>query len=142
VGSGPFGVIFAYEAAKRGKRVLVIEKRPHIAGNMYTHTEHGITVHDFDAHIFHTDSKKIWDYINQFAEFNNYQNQVIANYKGELYNSPFNMNTFYEMWGTKTPTEAKAKIEAQKAVALAELGNREPRNLEEQAISLIGTDIY
>ena len=142
VGAGPFGSIFAYEAAKRGKRSLIIEKRPHIAGNMYTHTEHGITVHDFGAHIFHTDNKEVWDYIRQFAEFNGYQNQVVANYKGTLYNLPFNMNTFYEMWGTKTPAEAKAKIEEQKNAALADLGDREPRNLEEQAISLIGTDIY
>ena len=109
---------------------------------MYTHTEHGITVHDFGAHIFHTDNKEVWDYIRQFAEFNGYQNQVVANYKGTLYNLPFNMNTFYEMWGTKTPAEAKAKIEEQKAAALTDLGDREPRNLEEQAISLIGTDIY
>lgn len=142
VGAGPYGMIFAHEAAKRGKRSLVIEKRSHIAGNMYTHTENGITVHDFGAHIFHTDNKEVWDYIRQFAPFNGYQNQVIANYEGKLYNLPFNMNTFYQMWGTKTPDEAKAKIEEQKQAALAELGDREPRNLEEQAISLIGTDIY
>ncbi|MDR3190191.1 MAG: UDP-galactopyranose mutase [Lactobacillaceae bacterium] len=142
VGAGPFGSIFAYEAAKRGKRSLIIEKRSHIAGNMYTHTENGITVHDFGAHIFHTDNKEVWDYIRQFAEFNGYQNQVVANYKGDLYNLPFNMNTFYEMWGTKTPDEAKAKIEAQKEAALGGLNGHAPRNLEEQAISLIGTDIY
>lgn len=142
VGAGPYGMIFAYEAAKRGKRSLVIEKRSHIGGNMYTHTEHGITVHDYGAHIFHTDNKEVWDYIRQFAEFNGYQNQVVANYKGNLFNLPFNMNTFYEMWGTKTPDEAKAKIEEQKEAALKDLGDSEPRNLEEQAISLIGTDIY
>lgn len=142
IGAGPFGMIFAYEAAKRGKRSLIVEKRAHIGGNMYTHTEHGITVHDFGAHIFHTDNKEVWDYIRQFAEFNGYQNQVVANYKGDLYNLPFNMNTFYEMWGTKTPDEAKAKIEEQKKAALADLGDKAPRNLEEQAISLIGTDIY
>ncbi|MFL2051975.1 UDP-galactopyranose mutase [Leuconostoc mesenteroides] len=142
VGSGLFGSIFAYEAAKRGKKSLVIEKRPHIAGNTYTHTENGITVHDYGAHIFHTDNKKVWDYIRQFSEFNSFQNQVIANYKGTLFNLPFNMNTFYEMWGTKTPVEAKAKIEEQKEKALSSIGDREPRNLEEQAISLVGTDIY
>lgn len=142
VGAGPFGMVFAYEAAKRGKRSLIIEKRPHIAGNTYTHTEHGITVHDFGAHIFHTDNKEVWDYVRQFATFNGFQNQVIANYKGSLYNLPFNMNTFYEMWGTKTPQEAKDKIEEQKQAALKDLGDRQPRNLEEQAISLIGTDIY
>ncbi|WP_349583368.1 UDP-galactopyranose mutase [Leuconostoc citreum] len=142
VGAGPFGMIFAYEAAKRGKKSLVIEKRPYIAGNMHTHTEHGITVHDFGAHIFHTDNKEVWDYIRRFASFNGYQNQVLANYKGTLYNLPFNMNTFYQMWGTKTPDEVKAKIEAQKQVALKDLGDKQPSNLEEQAISLIGTDIY
>ncbi|MGX7042344.1 UDP-galactopyranose mutase [Leuconostoc holzapfelii] len=142
VGAGPFGMIFAYEAAKRGKKSLIVEKRPYIAGNMHTHTEHGITVHDFGAHIFHTDNKEVWDYIRQFAEFNGYQNQVVANYNGTLYNLPFNMNTFYQMWGTKTPAEAQAKIDEQKALALADLGDRQPRNLEEQAISLIGTDIY
>lgn len=142
VGAGPFGMIFAYEAAKRGKKSLIVEKRPYIGGNMHTHTEHGITVHDFGAHIFHTDNKEVWDYIRQFAAFNGYQNQVVANYKGTLYNLPFNMNTFYQMWGTKTPDEAHAKIEGQKNAALKDLGDRQPRNLEEQAISLIGTDIY
>lgn len=142
VGAGPYGAIFAHEAAKLGKRVLVIEKRDHVGGNMHTHVEHGVTVHDYGAHIFHTDNTEIWQYIQQFAEFNGFQNQVIANYKGELYNLPFNMNTFYEMWGTKTPAEAQAKIDAQKQEALGQLGNRTPRNLEEQAISLIGTDIY
>lgn len=142
VGAGPFGMIFAYEAAKWGKKSLIVEKRPYIGGNMHTHTEHGITVHDFGAHIFHTDNKEVWDYIRQFASFNGYQNQVVANYKGTLYNLPFNMNTFYQMWGTKTPDEAHAKIEEQKNAALKDLGDRQPRNLEEQAISLIGTDIY
>ncbi|MDR2660792.1 MAG: UDP-galactopyranose mutase [Lactobacillaceae bacterium] len=142
VGAGPYGTIFAYEAAKRGKRSLIIEKRPYIGGNMHTHTEHGITVHDFGAHIFHTDNTEVWNYIRQFAKFNGYQNQVVANYKGTLYNLPFNMNTFYEMWGTKTPDEAKAEIDRQKKAALSQLGDSEPRNLEEQAISLIGTDIY
>jgi len=135
-------MIFAYEAAKRGKKSLIVEKRPDIGGNMHTHTEHGITVHDFGAHIFHTDNKEVWDYIRQFADFNGFQNQVVANYKGTLYNLPFNMNTFYQMWGTKTPDEAHAKIEEQKNAALKDLGDRQPRNLEEQAISLIGTDIY
>ncbi len=139
VGAGLFGSIFAYEAAKFGKRSLIVEKRPHIGGNMYTHTENGITVHDYGAHIFHTDNKEVWNFVNKFADFNNYQNQVIANYQGELYNLPFNMNTFYEMWGVKTPAEAKAKIEEQKKEAGI---SGQPRNLEEQAISLIGTDIY
>lgn len=142
VGAGPFGMIFAHEAAKRGKKSLIVEKRPYIAGNTHTHVEHGITVHDFGAHIFHTDNKEVWDYIRQFANFNGYQNQVVANYKGTLYNLPFNMNTFYQMWGTKTPDEAQAKIDEQKKLALKDLGDRQPRNLEEQAISLIGTDIY
>ena len=139
VGAGPYGSVFAYEAAKRGKKSLIIERRAHIGGNMYTHKERGINVHDYGAHIFHTDNKMVWDYINQFTEFNNYINQVVANYKGELYNLPFNMNTFYQMWGVKTPEEAVAKIEEQKSKAGIS-GN--PKNLEEQAISLIGTDIY
>lgn len=139
VGAGPFGAIFAHEAAKRGKRSLIIERRSHIGGNMYTHQEHGINVHDYGAHIFHTDNKKVWEYVNQLTEFNGYINQVIANYKGELYNLPFNMNTFYQMWGVKTPEEAQAKIAAQREAAGI---SGEPQNLEEQAISLIGTDIY
>ncbi|MDT2886060.1 UDP-galactopyranose mutase [Lactococcus lactis] len=139
VGAGPYGSIFAYEAAKRGKRSLIIEKRLNIGGNMYTHKEHGINVHDFGAHIFHTDNKEVWDYINQFTEFNGYINQVIANYKGELYNLPFNMNTFYQMWGVKTPEEAYQKISEQRENAGI---SGTPQNLEEQAISLIGTDIY
>ena len=139
VGVGPYGSVFAYEAAKRGKKSLIIERRAHIGGNMYTHKERGINVHDYGAHIFHTDNKMVWDYINQFTEFNNYINQVVANYKGELYNLPFNMNTFYQMWGVKTPEEAAAKIEEQKSKAGI---SANPKNLEEQAISLIGTDIY
>lgn len=139
VGAGPYGSIFAHEASKRGKRSLIIERRKTLGGNMATHKEHGINIHDFGAHIFHTDNKNVWDYVNQFTEFNGYINQVVANYKGELYNLPFNMNTFYQMWGVRTPEEAAAKIEEQKKAA--GLTGR-PRNLEEQAISLIGTDIY
>ncbi|URZ87633.1 UDP-galactopyranose mutase [Floricoccus penangensis] len=139
VGAGPYGSIFAHEAAKHGKRSLIIEKRSHVGGNMYTHKEHGINVHDFGAHIFHTDNKEVWDYVNQFTEFNGYINQVVANYEGELYNLPFNMNTFYQMWGVKTPAEAAAKIEEQRQAAGITAA---PKNLEEQAISLIGTDIY
>ncbi|KAA8719130.1 UDP-galactopyranose mutase [Lactococcus garvieae subsp. garvieae] len=139
VGTGPYGSIFAHEAAKRGKRVLMLEKRNHVGGNMYTRKEHGINVHEYGAHIFHTDNKEVWDYIQQFTEFNGYINQVVANYKGELYNLPFNMNTFYQMWGVKTPEEAAAKIEEQRASAGIFGASK---NLEEQAISLIGTDIY
>ena len=139
VGAGPYGATFAHEAAKNGKRSLIIEKRNHIGGNMYTHQKHGINVHEYGAHIFHTDNKKVWDYVNQFTEFNGYINQVVANFNGELYNLPFNMNTFYQMWGVKTPAEAMAKIEEQRKNAEI---NGEPQNLEEQAISLIGTDIY
>lgn len=139
VGAGPYGSIFAHEAAKHGKKSLIVERRSHIGGNMYTHKEHGINVHDYGAHIFHTDNKMVWDYVNQFTEFNNYINQVVANYKGELYNLPFNMNTFYQMWGVKNPEEAAVKIEEQKEKAGI---SGIPKNLEEQAISLIGTDIY
>lgn len=139
VGTGPYGSTFAYEAAKRGKRVLMLEKRNHIGGNMYTYKENNINVHEYGAHIFHTNNKLIWDYVNQFTKFNNYINQVIANYKGELYNLPFNMNTFYQMWGVKTPEDAVAKISEQRDSAGIP---HPPRNLEEQAISLIGTDIY
>ncbi|MBO0481015.1 UDP-galactopyranose mutase [Candidatus Enterococcus courvalinii] len=139
VGAGPFGSVFAHEAAKRGKRILILEKRAHIGGNMHTHKEHGINVHDYGAHIFHTNNQEIWNYINQFSEFNGYINQVVANYQGELYNLPFNMNTFYQIWGVKTPTEAAQKIEEQKK----QVGSKgAPQNLEEQAIHLIGTDIY
>ncbi|WAA09064.1 UDP-galactopyranose mutase [Fervidibacillus albus] len=138
VGSGLFGSTFAYEAAKRGKKVKVIERRNHIGGNVYTEQIEGIQVHRYGAHIFHTNDKKIWDYVNEFAEFNRYTNSPIANYKGEIYNLPFNMNTFNKLWGVVTPQEAKAKIEEQKRKA----NIMKPKNLEEQAISLVGTDIY
>jgi len=138
VGAGLFGATFAYEAAKRGKRVKVIEKRDHIAGNIYTKEIDGIQVHQYGAHIFHTSNKEVWDYVNQFAEFNRYTNSPVANYKGEMYNLPFNMNTFSQMWGVRTPAEAMAKINEQRQ----EMAGKKPQNLEEQAISLIGRDIY
>lgn len=138
VGSGLFGAIFACEAANKGKRVKVIEKRNHIAGNVYTKEQEGIQVHEYGAHIFHTSDKKIWDYVNQFADFNRYTNSPIANFKGEIYNLPFNMNTFNKLWGVITPDEAEAKINEQCSV----LKGKVPENLEEQAISLVGTDIY
>ncbi|WP_434433828.1 UDP-galactopyranose mutase [Lactiplantibacillus paraplantarum] len=139
VGAGLFGAVFAHEAALRGKRVKVIEKRNHIAGNIYTKEVDGIQVHQYGAHIFHTSDKQIWEYVNQFAEFNRYTNSPVANYKGHMYNLPFNMNTFSELWGVRTPAEAQAKIQEQKDAAQL---SGEPKNLEEQAISLIGTDIY
>lgn len=138
VGAGLYGATFAYEAMKRGKSVLVIDRRDHIAGNIYTKEEDGINVHVYGAHIFHTSDRKIWDYMNQFAEFNNYINSPVAVYGDELYNLPFNMNTFSKMWGIKTPAEAKAKIADQ----IKELNITEPKNLEEQALSLVGTDVY
>lgn len=138
VGAGLFGAVFAYEMTKEGKNCLVIEKRNHIGGNAYTELKENINVHKYGAHIFHTNNKDIWQYINQFADFNRFTNSPIANYNGELYNLPFNMNTFYQMWGVKTPEEAKLKIEEQKAESKIE----NPKNLEEQAISLIGKDIY
>ena len=138
VGAGLFGAVFAHEAALKGKKVKVIEKRNHIAGNIYTREDEGIQVHQYGAHIFHTSDKEIWDYVNQFAEFNRYTNSPVANYKGEIYNLPFNMNTFNKLWGVVTPAEAQAKIEEQRAV----LNGKTPENLEEQAISLVGTDIY
>lgn len=138
VGSGLFGSIFAYEANKRGKSCLVIEKRNHIGGNIYCENVHGINVHKYGAHIFHTSNKEVWEYINRFAEFNNYINSPVAVYKDELYNLPFNMNTFSKMWGIKTPAEAKAIIEEQKAQYHIE----NPKNLEEQALSLVGKDVY
>ena len=138
VGAGLFGATFAYEAAKRGKHVKVIEKRDHIAGNIYTKEVDGIQVHQYGAHIFHTSNKEVWDYVNQFAEFNRYTNSPVANYKGEMYSLPFNMNTFSQMWGVRTPAEAMAKINEQRQ----EMAGKEPQNLEEQAISLIGRDIY
>ena len=138
VGAGLFGATFAYEAAKRGNEVHMIEKRSHIAGNIYTKEVHGIQVHQYGAHIFHTSNKEVWNYVNQFAEFNRYTNSPIANYNGEIYNMPFNMNTFNKLWGVVTPKEALDKINEQRAV----LNGKEPENLEEQAISLVGTDIY
>lgn len=138
IGAGLFGAIFTHEATKKGKKCLVIEKRPHIAGNIYTEEQHGIQVHKYGAHIFHTSNKEVWDYINQFAEFNRYTNSPVARYKDELYNMPFNMNTFNKMWGVVTPEEAKAKIEEEKK----EANIVEPKNLEEQAISLVGRTIY
>ncbi len=138
VGSGLYGAVCAYELTKRGKKCLVIDKRDHIAGNVYTETVEGIHVHRYGAHIFHTHDKAIWDYVNQFAEFNNYINSPVAVYHDELYNLPFNMNTFSKLWGIKTPAEAMAKIAAEKAACRID----EPKNLEEQAISLVGTTIY
>lgn len=138
VGSGLFGAVFAHEAAKRGHHVTVIEKRDHVAGNIYTKEVEGIQFHQYGAHIFHTSNKEIWAYVQQFAEFNRYTNSPIANYHGEIYNLPFNMNTFNKLWGVVTPEEAQAKINAQRSL----IGNKEPENLEEQAISLVGTDIY
>lgn len=138
VGAGLFGSIFAYEANKRGKKCLVIDKRDHIGGNIYCKNIEGINVHQYGAHIFHTSNKNIWDYVNSFVEFNRYTNSPIANYRGEIYNLPFNMNTFNKLWGVVTPEEAKAKIEEQRLAS----GIIEPKNLEEQAISLVGTDIY
>lgn len=138
VGAGLYGAVFAQEAKKAGKTCLVIDKRSHIAGNIYTEEVEGIQVHRYGAHIFHTSSKAVWKYVNQFAEFNRYTNSPVANYHGEIYNLPFNMNTFNKMWGVVTPAEAKAKIEEQKR----EAGITDPKNLEEQAISLVGTDIY
>ena len=138
VGAGLFGAIFAHEAKKAGKKVLVIDRRDHIGGNIYTKEVEGIQVHQYGAHIFHTSDKEVWDYIQQFAEFNRYTNSPVARYKDELYNLPFNMNTFSKMWGVRTPAEAKEIIQRQ----IKEAGITEPKNLEEQAISLVGKDIY
>ena len=142
VGSGLFGATFAYLAKKAGKKCLVIDKRPHLGGNVYCEKVEGINVHQYGAHIFHTSNKKVWDFVNSIVEFNRYTNCPVANYKGKLYNLPFNMNTFYQMWGVLTPEEAKAKIEEQKKEALAALNGREPQNLEEQALTLVGKDIF
>lgn len=145
VGSGLFGATFAYRARQAGKKCLVIDKRPHLGGNVYCENIEGINVHKYGAHIFHTSNKQVWDFVNSIVEFNRYTNSPIANYKGKQYNLPFNMNTFYQMWGVLTPAEAKAKIEEQKAEAVAAMnaaGVTEPRNLEEQALMLIGRDIY
>jgi UDP-galactopyranose mutase len=138
VGAGLFGSVFAYEAHKRGKKCLVIDRRNHIGGNIFCENIEGINVHKYGAHIFHTSNKKIWDYVNQFVEFNRYTNSPIANFKGEVYNLPFNMNTFNKLWGVVTPQEARDIINEQKI----ESGIDKPKNLEEQAISLVGTDIY
>lgn len=138
VGAGLYGAVFAHEAMKKGKKVLVVDKRPHIAGNIYTEEVDGIRVHRYGAHIFHTSDKKVWDYVNQFAEFNNYINSPIARYHDELYNLPFNMNTFSKMWGIATPAEAKKIIHDQ----IEDLHITEPKNLEEQALSLVGRDVY
>ena len=138
VGAGLFGAIFAYEAKKRGKKSLVIDRRSHTGGNTYCENMEGINVHKYGAHIFHTDKKEIWDYLGQFCTFNNYINSPVTNYKGEIYNLPFNMNTFNKLWGVVTPEQAKKEIEKQ----IRESGITEPKNLEEQAISLVGKDIY
>ena len=138
VGAGLFGAIFAYEANKRGKKCLVIDKRNHIGGNIYCENIENINVHKYGAHIFHTSNKEVWEYVNSFVEFNRYTNCPVANYKGELYNLPFNMNTFYQLWNVKTPKEAMDKIQEQ----VAEANIMEPQNLEEQAIKLVGKDIY
>lgn len=145
VGAGLFGSTFAYCARKRGKRCLVIDKRPHLGGNVYCEKIEGIHVHKYGPHIFHTDNKEVWDFVNSIVAFNRYTNSPMAIYKGELYNLPFNMNTFYQMWGVQTPDEAKAKIEEQKEEVVATMkaaGVAEPRNLEEQALLLVGRDIY
>ena len=136
-GSGLFGAVFAHEAAKKGRKVLVIERRSHVGGNIYCEEEESIHIHKYGAHIFHTSYQEVWKYVNQFVTFNNYVNSPVANYKGELYNLPFNMNTFAKLWGVVTPKEAAAKIAEQRTVIKGE-----PQNLEEQAISLVGTDIY
>lgn len=138
VGAGLYGAVFAYQAKQAGKTCLVIDKKSHLAGNIYTHEVEGINVHKYGAHIFHTSDEEVWNYVNQFAKFNNYINSPVANYKGELYNLPFNMNTFSKMWGVITPQQAKEKIESQRA----HMNGKVPQNLEEQAISLVGTDIY
>ena len=145
VGSGLFGATFAYFAHKQGKKCLVIDKRSQLGGNLYCEEKEGINIHKYGAHIFHTHSKRVWEFVNSLVEFNRYTNSPVANYQGQLYNLPFNMNTFYQMWGTKTPEEASAKIEEQRQEALKKInesGIKEPRNLEEQALLLIGRDIY
>ena len=142
VGSGLFGATFAYRAHKAGKKCLVIDKRPQLGGNVYCENVEGISVHKYGAHIFHTSNKQVWDFVNSIVEFNRYTNSPVANYKGKLYNLPFNMNTFCQMWGVLTPAQAQAKIEEQKAEAIAALNGREPANLEEQALTLVGRDIF
>jgi len=142
VGSGLYGAAFAYRANKKGKKCLVIEKRPHLGGNVYCEQIEGINVHKYGAHIFHTSNKKVWEFVNAIVEFNRYTNSPIANYKGELYNLPFNMNTFHQLWGVKTPDEAMNIIDEQKREAIEELVGNEPANLEEQALTLVGKDIF
>lgn len=143
VGSGLFGATFAHLATKQGKKCLVIDKRPHLGGNVYCENTEGINVHKYGAHIFHTSNKEVWDFVNSIVEFNRYTNCPVANFKGELYNLPFNMNTFNKMWpDVHTPAEAQARIDEQKAEAVAALGGREPQNLEEQALCLVGKDIF
>lgn len=142
VGSGLFGATFAYFAKKAGKKCLVIDKRSQLGGNVYCEEVEGINVHKYGAHIFHTSNKEVWNFVNSIVEFNRYTNCPVANYKGKLYNLPFNMNTFCQMWGVTTPEEAKAKIDEQKSEAVAALNGREPQNLEEQALCLVGKDIF
>lgn len=142
VGSGLYGATFAFRAKQAGKNVLVIDKRPHLGGNIFCESVEGINVHKYGAHIFHTSNKEVWDFVNSIVEFNRYTNCPVANYKGELYNLPFNMNTFSRLWNVKTPAEAQAKIDEQKAEAVAALDGREPANLEEQALTLVGKDIF
>lgn len=142
VGSGLYGATFAYRAKQCGKKCLVIDKRPQLGGNVYCERIEGINVHKYGAHIFHTNNKEVWDFVNSIVEFNRYTNRPIANFKGRLYSLPFNLNTFYQMWGVTTPSGAIAKIEEQKAEAVANLGGREPDNLEEQALTLVGKDIF
>ena len=142
VGSGLYGSTFAYFAKKAGKKCLVIDKRPQLGGNVYCEEVEGINVHKYGAHIFHTSNKEVWNFVNSIVEFNRYTNCPVANYKGKLYNLPFNMNTFCQMWGVTTPEEAKAKIDEQKSEAVAALNGREPQNLEEQALCLVGRDIF
>ena len=142
VGAGLFSATFAYRATHAGKKCLVIDKRPHLGGNVYCENIEGINVHKYGAHIFHTSNKQVWEFVNSIVEFNRYTNSPVANYKGKLYNLPFNMNTFYQMWGVTTPEEALAKIEEQQAEAVAALSGREPRKLEEQALVLVGKDIF
>ena len=142
VGAGLFGTTFAYKAKQAGKTCLVIDKRPHLGGNIYCEEVEGIHVHKYGAHIFHTNNKEVWDFVNSIVPFNRYTNCPVANYHGQLYNLPFNMNTFHQMWGVVTPAKAKAKINEQRAEALAMLNGREPKNLEEQALCLVGKDIY
>ena len=142
VGSGLYGATFARLATNAGKKCLVIDKRPQLGGNVYCESIEGINVHKYGAHIFHTNNKEVWDFVNSIVEFNRYTNCPVANYHGKLYNLPFNMNTFYQMWGVTTPEQARAKIDEQKAEALSELNGREPANLEEQALTLVGKDIF